>query len=326
MSLIKIILVKLLLFQFLFIKINSQLTIQDKENIEKYIFQGQSKLTGLFFEDSNALKHTREAINILKILGLEVKHKTEICKHISDIKEIDHNIVFINKFLNCKLDLKSFNTNLNKNKLFELYHQAQIMEELGINQWNDLYKKVKNFYSQGEGKFSLFKIREKKDKSILATAIGIELFCLIATKEPELKSEIIPLLQKSVDLLMKSYSQLSEDMFVFIEKKVGAYHLNYQVIKAANAAITLGIKIGLYYNKLYKMLNYFNTFKYEMISKIDNTYYLLNIYKMSEKIPLIKLSNNNINYLKEKNLKINFENIFGENLEIKNSIIKVEIE
>ena len=326
MSSIKILFVKLLLFQILLIKLNSQLTIQDKENIEKYILQGQSKSTGLFFEDAEVLKHTREAISILKILELEVKHKTEICKHISNINEIDHNVVLINKLLNCKLNLKSYTPTLNKNKLFELYHQAQIMEELGINQWNDVYKKVINFYSQGEGKFSLFKIREKKDKSILATAIGIELFCLIATKQPELKNEIVPFLQKSVNVLMKSYSQLSEDMIVFIEKKVGVYHLNYQVIKAANAAIKLGIKIGLYYNQFYKMLNYFNTFKYEMISKVDNTYYLLSIYKMLEIIPIIKISNNNFNYLKEKNLKINFENIFGENLEIGNSTIKVEIE
>ena len=136
------------------------------------------------------------------------------------------------------------------------------MEEFGINQWNDLYKKVKNFYSQGEGKFSLFKIREKKQKSLLATAIGIEIFCLIASKDLELKSEIIQFLQKSVDVLMKGYSQLSEDMIVFIEKKVGAYHLNYQVIKAAKAADKIGIKIDFYYNQLYKMLNYFNTFKY----------------------------------------------------------------
>ena len=78
MSSIKILIIKLLLFQILFIELNSQLSVYDKESIEKFILQGQSKSTGLFFEDFDVLKHTREAINILKILELEVKHKTEI--------------------------------------------------------------------------------------------------------------------------------------------------------------------------------------------------------------------------------------------------------
>ena len=314
----------LLLFHVLIIKINSQLTIQDKENIEKFIMNGQSKSTALFFEGLNALKSTREAINALKILGLEVKHKTEICKTISD-KEIDINIVLINKFLYCKMNLKNYKPDTNKNNLNELFHVAQIMGELGIDQWSGLYKKVMNFYSQGEGKFSFYRIKEKKDKSILATAIGVEILCLIANNEPKLKNEILPYLQKSVDTLMKSYSQLSEDMIAFIEKKVGAYHLNYHVVSATKAAKKLGIEIPLFNNLLYKLLNYFNTFKYEMISNIDNTFYLLNIYKLLDKIPLMKVSKDNFNYLTEKKIKISFENIFGQNLEVKNTTIKIDI-
>ena len=316
---------KLLLFNFLFIIISSQLTIQDKENIEKFILQGQSKQTGLFFEKQNALKHTKQAITVLKILGLEVKHKTEICKKISNIKEIDINIVTINGFLDCKLNLKNYIPNMNKNKLYELYHEGQIMDILGLGQWNELYQKVKNFYSQEEGKFSFFKIKEKKEKTILATAIGLEVLCLIATKEPNLKNEIIPLIQNSVDTLMKSYSQLNEDMYVFIEKKVGAYHLNYQVVMAIKAAKKLGVEIPLFNNLLYKILNYFNNFKYEIISKIDNTFYLINIYKLLEKIPLMSISKNNFNYLTERKIKINFENIFGDILEVKNSTITISI-
>ena len=317
---------KLLMLFILFINIKAQLTIQDKDNIENFLLKGQSKSTGLFFESSDALKHTREAIVVLKALGLDIKHKTEICKQISNSKEIDYNIVLINKLLNCKLDIKNFKPEMNKNKLYELYHQAQIMEELQIDQWGDLFKKVKTFYSQGEGKFSFLKIKEKKEKTILATSIGVETFCLIAKNSPDLKSEILPFLQKSVDSIMKSYSQLSEDMIVFIEKKVGAYHLNYQVVSAIKAAKKLGVEIPLFNNKLFKLLNYFNTFKYEMISKIDNTFYLISLYKLLEKIPLMKLSNNNFNYLTEKTIKISFENIFGENLEVKNSTIKVDIE
>ena len=293
---------KIFLFNILFIIISSQLTIQDKENIEKFILQGQSKQTGLFFEKQNALKHTKQAITVLKILGLEVKHKTEICKKISNIKEIDINIVTINKFLDRKLNLKNYIPNMNKNKLYELYHEGQIMDILGLGQWNELYQKVKNFYSQEEGKFSFFKIKEKKEKTILATAIGVEVLCLIANKEPNLKNEIIPFLQKSVDTLIKSYSQLNEDMYVFIEKKVGAYHLNYQVVMAMKAAKKLGVEIPLFNNLLYKILNYFNTFKYEIISKIDNTFYLINIYKLLDKIPLMVISKNNFNYLTERKI------------------------
>ena len=150
---------KLLMLLILFINIKAQLTIQDKDNIENFLLKGQSKSTGLFFESSDALKHTREAIVVLKALGLDIKHKTEICKQISNSKEIDYNIVLINKLLNCKLDIKNFKPEMNKNKLYELYHQAQIMEELQIDQWGDLFKKVKTFYSQGEGKFSFLKIK-----------------------------------------------------------------------------------------------------------------------------------------------------------------------
>ena len=64
---------------------------------------------------------------------------------------------------------------------------------------------------------------------------------------------------------MNSYSELNDDMFVFLEKNVGCYKLNYHVIKAFKDAKKLGLEINLLNNNLYKLLNYFNTFKYEMI-------------------------------------------------------------
>jgi hypothetical protein len=63
-----------------------------------------------------------------------------------------------------------------------------------------------------------------------------------------------------------------------------------------------------------------------MISNVDNTYYLLNIYKLLEKTPLMKVNKDSFNYLKEKKIKINFENIFGDKTEIKNSTIHIELE
>ena len=37
------------------------------------------------------------------------------------------------------------------------------------------------------------------------------------------------------------------------------------------------------------------------------------------------INKDSFNYLSEKNVKINFENIFGEKLEVKNTTIKIEI-
>ena len=319
---------KLFIFPLLLSVIFSQLTIQDKENIEKFILQGQSKNTGLFFEEEsniNKYKYTKEAISVLKTLGLDVKHKKEICKKISELKEVDVNIVSINKLFDCKIDFKNFKPDLNKGKLLDLYNEAQVMDLLKINQWKDLFKKVKNFVVQENGKFSAFKIKDNKKKSLLATAMGVELLSLIGSKSEDLKSEVLPLLKKSVDTIMKSYAEVSENMIVFLEKNIDTYRLNYHVISGAKAAKKLGVEIPLFNNNLYKLLNYFNTFKYEMITHIDNTYFLLQIYKLLEKIPLMQINKDSFNYLNENNVKINFENIFGEKLQIKNTTIKIEI-
>ena len=316
---------KILFLPFLFLFINSQLTIQDKENIEKFILNGQSKTTGFFFENTNFLRHTKEAISSLQILNLDIKHKKEICKKITEIKEVDYNIVGIDKLLDCKKDFKGYKPDFTITKLVDLYHESIIMDILNIDEWNKLFKVLKHFLIQENGKFSLLKIKENKKKSIMGTALGVEMLVLIGKKSPSLKSEIMPILQKSVDSLMKVYSELSEDMIVFIEKGIGNYRVNYHVIKALKDAKKCGLEINFLNNNMYKLLNYYNTFKYEMISNIDNTYYLLNIYKLLEKVPLMQINKESFNYLKEKKIKINFENIFGEKINIQNSTIKFSI-
>ena len=316
---------KILFLPFLFLFINSQLTIQDKENIEKFILNGQSKTTGFFFENTNFLRHTKEAISSLQILNLDIKHKREICKKITEIKEVDYNIVGIDKLLDCKKDFKGYKPDFTITKLVDLYHESIIMDILNIDEWNKLFKVLKHFLIQENGKFSLLKIKENKKKSIMGTALGVEMLVLIGKKSPSLKSEIMPILQKSVDSLMKVYSELSEDMIVFIEKCIGNYRVNYHVIKALKDAKKCGLEINFLNNNMYKLLNYYNTFKYEMISNIDNTYYLLNIYKLLEKVPLMQINKESFNYLKEKKIKINFENIFGEKINIQNSTIKFSI-
>ena len=321
----KKIMTNLLFLPLLFFIVSSQLTIQDKETIEKYILQNQSKNTGLFFESTNPFKHTKQAISVLKLLGLEVKHKKEICKKISEIKEIDSNIVSIDNLFTCNTNFKDFKPDLTKSKLVDLYGEAKIMEILNINQWKELFRKLKNFLVQENGKFSLFRIKENKKRSIIATALGAQMLTLIANKNENLKNDILPLLQKSIDSIMKSLTQISEDMIVFLERNVESYKLNYHVIKALKDAKKLGVQIDALNNNLYKLLNYFNTFKYGMISNIGNTYYLLNIYKLLEKVPLMQINKDSFNYLNEKNVKINFENIFGDKIEIKNTTIKIEL-
>ena len=184
----------LIIFPLLFILTKSQLTLQDKNVIENYIFQSQSKNTGLFFEVQEPFKHTKEAISVLNILGLQVKHSKEICKNLSETGKIDANIVEIDKQLKCKIDFTSYKPDFSKQKLVDLYHEAQIMDMLNFTGWEELFKKTK------------------------------------------LKEEVEPLLQKSVDSLVKSNAVLSDDMIVYLEKGVGSYRLNYHVIKAIKLA------------------------------------------------------------------------------------------
>ena len=203
----------LIIFPLLFILSKSQLTIQDKNVIENYILQSQSKNTGLFFEAQEPYKHTKEAISVLNILGLQVKYAKEICKNLSEAK-IDANVVAIDQLLKCKIDFKTYKPDFTKQKLVDLYHEAQIMDTLKLKDWKELFKKIKHFMISENGKFSLFKIKEGKKKSLIATAIGIELMVLISEKDEELKNEIMPLLKKSVDSLMKSNAVLNDDMIV----------------------------------------------------------------------------------------------------------------
>ena len=280
----------LIIFPLLFILTKSQLTLQDKNVIENYIFQSQSKNTGLFFEDQEPFKHTKEAISVLNILGLQVKHSKEICKNLSETVKIDANIVAIDKQLKCKIDFTSYKPDFSKQKLVDLYHEAQIMDMLNLTGWEELFKKTKHFTVAENGKFSLYKIKEGKKKSIIATAIGIEIMVMVAQKE-----------------------------------NVGSYRLNYHVIKAIKLAKKVGIEIPSLNTNLYLLLNYFNTFKYEMISNIGNTYYLLNIYKLLEKIPMVFIHKESFNYLKESKIKINFENIFGEKIGTKNTTLEIKV-
>ena len=309
----------------LFIFTNAQLTLQDKNMIENFIYQSQSKTTGLFFEEKDALKHTKEAISVLNILGIQVKYNKEICKKLSENDKIDIESLKIDRLLNCKNNFKSYKPDFAKQKLVDLYHEGQLMNLLNISKWDELFKKTKNFMISENGKFSLYKIKEGKKKSILATALGIELMVLIAQNDEELKTEVMPFLKKSVDSLIQGNAVLNDDMIVYLEKGIPNYKLNFHVINALKLAKKVGAEIPSFSNHLYHLLNYFNTFKYEMISNIDNTFYLINIYKLLEKVPLMLIHKESFNYLNEKNIKIQFENIFGDKIYIKDSTLNIKI-
>ena len=304
--------------------ITSQLTIQDKNYIEKFITNGQSKTTGLFFDSSDAFKHTKQAIISMKILDRDVRYKTEICNKVSDTKEIDSDIVAIDKLFNCKTKFKTYKPDLKSTKIIDLYHESQIIDLLKLDdQWENLFKTTKKFLSNN--KFSLVKSKDKESKSIIATAIGVEIMTLIANKKQTLKNDVKNLLADVVSGLVDAYSSLSNDMILYTEKNVNIYRLNYHVINGLKNAKKLGVNIKGFNDMLYKLLNYFNTFKYDFVSSIDNVYYLLNIYKLLEKIPLMKVTKDSFNYLKERNLKIKFENIFGNKLDIQNTTIILKV-
>ena len=309
----------------LFVFTNAQLTLQDKNMIENFIYQSQSKTTGLFFEEKDALKHTKEAISVLNILGIQVKYNKEICKKLSENDKIDIESLKIDRLLNCKINFKSYKPDFTKQKLVDLYHEGQLMNLLNISKWDELFKKTKNFMISENGKFSLYKIKEGKKKSILATALGIELMVLIAQNDEELKTEVMPFLQKSVDSLIQGNAVLNDDMIVYLEKGIPNYKLNFHVINALKLAKKVGAEIPSFSNHLYHLLNYFNTFKYEMISNIDNTFYLINIYKLLEKVPLMLIHKESFNYLNDKNIKIQFENIFGDKIYIKDSTLNIKL-
>ena len=309
----------------LFVFTNAQLTLQDKNMIENFIYQSQSKTTGLFFEEKDALKHTKEAISVLNILGIQVKYNKGICKKLSENDKIDIESLKIDRLLNCKINFKSYKPDFTKQKLVDLYHEGQLMNLLNISKWDELFKKTKNFMISENGKFSLYKIKEGKKKSILATALGIELMVLIAQNDKELKTEVMPFLKKSVDSLIQGNAVLNDDMIVYLEKGIPNYKLNFHVINALKLAKKVGAEIPSFSNHLYHLLNYFNTFKYEMISNIDNTFYLINIYKLLEKVPLMLIHKESFNYLNEKNIKIQFENIFGDKIYIKDSTLNIKL-
>ena len=309
----------------LFILTKSQLTLQDKSILENYIYQSQSKTTGLFLEEHDPLKHTKEAISVLNILGIQVKYSKEICKKISENDKIDVESLSIDKLLNCKNNFKPYKPDLSNPKLLDLYQEGQIMNMLNVGKWDELFTKTKNYMMQENGKFSPFKIKEGKKKSILATALGVELMVTIAEKDETLKEQVMPLLQKSVDSLIKSNAVLNEDMIVYLEKGIPSYKLNYHVINSLKLAKKIGADIPTLNNHLYHLLNYFNTFKYEMISNIDNAFYLINIYKLLEKVPLMFINKESFNYLKEKSIKIQFENIFGEKINVQDSTLNIKL-
>jgi hypothetical protein len=80
---------------------------------------------------------------------------------------------------------------------------------------------------------------------------------------------------------MKTFAEISEDMIASLEKDLWSYKLNYHAIKAIKEARKVGVIFTLFNNtfntfilfnnKLYKLLNYFNIFKYEITSNADNT-------------------------------------------------------
>ncbi len=293
--------------------------------MENFISRGQSISTGLFFDDKNSFLHTYQSISSLKILGLEVKYKNEICDKVGDnSKQPSLDTVLTDSLLGCNTRFSQYQPKLNSDKLYDIYKEALLMKALNQKEgWDNVYKAVKSFLSSN--KFTLSKSKDKKDKSVIGTAFGIEIMTLVAKNDESLKKEITEQLEEIIHSLIYSYMNLNDYIIVFNEKNVRNYRLNYHVIKALKEAKKLGVKIKNFNDILYKLLNYFLTFKYEFSSGIEDTYYLLSIYKLLERTPLMKFPLDSFNYKKDNKIKVKFENVFGEKVELTKSVITLSV-
>ena len=301
----------------------TQLTNNELSYIKNYIFSNQNQQTGLFFEGKkNPLKHTRQSIESLLILEEQIPNKENICKTISNIKEVNYDIIKINSDLKCKNDFSSkFNPNKTTNSIEELYYDFKSAELLNDKSLKELYKSSKEFLSNN--KFSKFK-NEKRKKSIFATSLGIEIFSIAYEKFSEEKNDIQENLKEIINSLQSAQTDLSDNIVLFSERNISIYKLNNHVLKAIKVSKKIS-SIKNFNDYLFKTLNYFKTFKYEFVNCIESLYYLLDIYKNLEKIPLMSLEKDTLNYIKEKKFKLNFINVFGKEIKIKNTIITYEI-
>ena len=130
----------------------TQLTQGEISYIKNYILSNQNQQTGIFFEEKkNPLKHTRQAIESLLILEEQIPNKENICKTISNIKEVNYDIIKINSDLKCKNDFSSkFNPNKTTNSIEELYYDFKSAELLNHKSLNELYKSSKEFLSNNK--------------------------------------------------------------------------------------------------------------------------------------------------------------------------------
>ena len=301
----------------------TQLTQGEISYIKNYILSNQNQQNGIFFENKeNSFKETREAIESLLLLNEKIPNKELICKKISNENKVNYDIIKINLDLNCKIDLSSkFLPNKTTNSIEELYYDFKAADLLNHNSLNELYKSSKGFLSNN--KFSKFK-EEKRKKSIFATSLGIEIFSIAYEKLKEEKNDIQENLKEIINSIQSAQTEVSDNMVIFSERNISIYKLNNHALKSIKLSKKIA-SIKNFNDYLFKSANYFKTFKYEFINNIESLYYLLDLYKNLEKIPLMKLEKDNFNYIKEKSIKLNFVNIFGNEIEVKNTSITYEI-
>ncbi len=301
----------------------TQLTKGEISYIKNYILKNQNQKNGFFFEEKeNALRHTRQAIESLLILNEKIPKKDLICETISNYKEANYDIIKMNADLDCKKDYSSkFHPNKTTNSIEELYYNVKAAEIFKHDSLSDLYKNSKEFLSNN--KFSNFK-EEKRKKSIYATSLGIEIFSIAYGNLPNEKDSIQNDLKEIINSLQSAQTEVSENMVIFSEKDIPIYQLNAHALKAIKNSKKIA-SIKNFNDYLFKTLKYFTTFKYEFINNIESLYYLLDIYKNLEKLPLMMLEKDTYNYLNEKTLKLNFVNAFGKEITVKKTNITYEI-
>jgi hypothetical protein len=188
------------------------------------------------------------------------------------------------------------------------------------DKFNKYYDELQNFYKNN--KFSVKK--NKKTKSIYATGLGLEMLNILSKNLPKKEKEIKETIKEIINIVQNSIIDLSDNMNIFSEKGISILKLNEQMLKSLKAVKRIA-SFKNFNEYLFKLLNYVKNFGYTFFDNIDNLYSEYKILESLNRLPLMKLNNNNFNYDKTKTLTLNFVNSFDDEVNVKNTTISYQV-
>ena len=315
----------ILLFLLVISSTYSQFTSSDISYIKSFVAAGQNDKTGIFYD---SIESTRRAVEILLNLGEKIQKSSSICKEIQteSKNKVTLDLVVIDSLLKCKsdfsqtkIDSKSF---ASLTSIEELYENIKIADLLNKKiSWEEAYTLLTGKYLS-KNKFSF--VPEGKNKSIYATALGLEMMSIIYKHADKTTKESMKSEAKSVTTsLLLAYQELSGDVILFNEKNISVYKLNDAVLKALSAINEVS-PVNKFQIISRKILNYFLTFKYEIFS-LENINYISSVFQLHKDTPIILIKENNYDYKSDKSLEVKFVNAFGKEVKVTNATLSYEV-